>query len=562
MAHATGKIDSRTQSVGEFLRKPSFYQVPVYQRDFAWTSEEIDVLWEDIIGALEDGREEYFLGAIVVSHSDDENVLEIVDGQQRLAAISMVFDAIVRQWNDNLNDKERAQDVSRDYLGTKDRRTGEISPKLTLNEINDNIYQAVIAREERFTATEKKVWQHSNKLLYEAFENIQAKLTTWVNQQEDTESALVELEEFIERKINFIVIEVADDSDAFIIFETLNDRGLELAVSDLVKNYLFSKAEDKIDRFKNMWTEISSLIGSDNMTQFLRHFWLSEHALVRERDLYRALRSTIKSHTKARQFLERLKKAANFYSAMLNPDHSYWEDFSSDARTHLEALRLFKVTQYRPVALAVMEKAKPDVVRQVLHMLAVISFRYTVISSLGTGNLEKIYSDSALAIRNGKVKKPRQILDTLKSAYVDDKRFSLDFRQKRFTKASIARYVLAGLNDRIANDSEMKTEQSGRVTLEHILPKKPNARWPKAIPNGEDIAQHVDLIGNLTLLEKGRNRGLGNAAFSEKRNKAYNKSSLAINHRIAKQQKWTHVEIKKRSIELAKVAKQIWRLDY
>ena len=63
----TRRIDSNVHSIGEVLRRPIFYKVPVYQRDFAWTNEEIDILWEDITSAVLSGRNEYFLGAIVVS---------------------------------------------------------------------------------------------------------------------------------------------------------------------------------------------------------------------------------------------------------------------------------------------------------------------------------------------------------------------------------------------------------------------------------------------------------------------------------------------------------------
>jgi len=77
----TRRIDSNTQSIGELLRKPIFYKVPINQRDFAWTSEEINYLWEDITRALQEGRNEYFLGAIVISSTSDDKTRDIVDGQ-------------------------------------------------------------------------------------------------------------------------------------------------------------------------------------------------------------------------------------------------------------------------------------------------------------------------------------------------------------------------------------------------------------------------------------------------------------------------------------------------
>ena len=135
------RIGSNAQSIGEILRRPVSYAVPVNQRDFAWTQEEVDLLWQDLINALEEDRGEYFLGAIVLApNKDDGQILEIVDGQQRLATLSMMLAAIHQSWKGR-NDDEQAAELFRDYLGSKDRKTREISPKLRLNETNDPVFQ-------------------------------------------------------------------------------------------------------------------------------------------------------------------------------------------------------------------------------------------------------------------------------------------------------------------------------------------------------------------------------------------------------------------------------------
>lgn len=560
MAASNRKIDSNSYSVGEFFRKPISYRVPVYQRDFAWSSEQIDTLWDDLTKALSEARKEYFLGAIVISYGDEDKRREIIDGQQRLISLSMILAAIARHWK-VIGDERRFTGVFRDYLGTEDRRTGDVIPKLTLNETNDPTFQDVVLQGKLFRQAEKKLWPASNKLLDDAQQRINTKLSEWLKQFDDKESALLDLEEFLANNTNMIVIEAGDESDAFIIFETLNDRGLELAVSDLVKNYLFSLADTHLERFKKAWTEIVVLVGSENTTQFLRHFWLSEYEQVRERELYRAFREKVKSRTSARQFMEKLRKVADYYSALSNPEHIYWNNFQPEFRNYLDALLLFRVTQYRPVMLSAMEKFTPELASKLMRLLMVISFRYTVISSLGTGNLERIYASAALAIRNGQVRTISEVFDYLKEAYVDDERFSNNFEQKSPLKDEISRYILVEINNYLEQDPE-HTVFENRVTLEHILPKNPNANWADAVPDSEDVAFYATNIGNLTLLEKGRNRGIGNASFEEKRDKAFRQSSLALNNPIALQDKWTHQEIERRAKELAKFAKHIWRVDY
>jgi hypothetical protein len=556
------RIESRTLSVGEAFRSPTYYKVPSYQRDFAWTSEEVGTLWEDVAAAIDDGRDEYFLGTLVTSPAAAEKTREVVDGQQRLAVLSMFFAAISREWTSR-GDQKRADSVFRDYLGSEDRRTEAVIPKLTLNELNDSVFQKVVLKGGVLKTAERKLLERPNRLLVEAYELVVSRLKKWLEGYEDQESALLDLDDFISAKVQMILIDVGDASDAFVIFETLNDRGLDLAIADLVKNYLFSLARGQIDKFKSAWGDISLLVGSGNLTQFLRHYWLSEVRLVRERDLYRALRSTAKSAPKARQLLERLRKVADYYAALTNPEHAYWADFSSDARSHLEALLLFKVTQFRPVALAAMERFSADNMTKLLRLLKVISFRYTVVSGLGTGNLERVYTDAALAIRSGKAKSPKAVFELLKSAYVTDDRFAQDFAAKRFTKAGVARYVLAEINDDLESDKErMVAEGTGRITLEHIMPKSPGPGWKNAVPSGEDSRDFVDAIGNLTLLEKGKNRGIANAAFKTKKEKAYEKSSLHLNKKIAATKDWTSADINRRCKALAKSARTIWKVSY
>jgi hypothetical protein len=251
------------------------------------------------------------------------------------------------------------------------------------------------------------------------------------------------------------------------------------------------------------------------------------------------------------------------YAALINPEHAFWADFAPESRTYLEALLLFKVTQFRPVLLAAMENREHDEITKLLRMLMVISFRYTVVSSLGTGNLERIYTDTALGIRKGQVKGPKATFGLLDPAYVDDGRFSADFAGKAFSKSSVARYILAEINDCLEKDPEHKVaEGTGRITLEHIMPKNPGKEWKNTIPAGEDFSSYVELIGNLTLLEKGKNRGIAAASFAEKKSKAFNHSKLALNNILCRHSSWTSREILARSAALAKIATQIWRVDY
>jgi uncharacterized protein with ParB-like and HNH nuclease domain len=93
------KIDGKATTIGEILIGENQYRVPTYQRDFAWTVDDVETLWDDITGSIKNNSKEYFIGAIVTSRTDDPKKWDIVDGQQRLTALSMIFAAIANAWS-------------------------------------------------------------------------------------------------------------------------------------------------------------------------------------------------------------------------------------------------------------------------------------------------------------------------------------------------------------------------------------------------------------------------------------------------------------------------------
>ena len=256
--------------------------------------------------------------------------------------------------------------------------------------------------------------------------------------------------------------------------------------------------------------------------------------------------------------IDKLRKVATYNDALSNPEHPYWTEFSNEYKQYLTALNLFKVSQYKPIMFAAMDYMSPIDITKILRMLMVISFRYTIISGLNTGNLERAYPSTALAITNSQKMRPKGIFDLLEPIYVDDSKFETDFAQKIFNKDNIARYVLKEINDYLSG-SELAT--STKITVEHILPKNPNADWKKYL-GGMKADDLVFLIGNMTLLDGIKNREIGNSIFEVKKAKAFSKSDLRINDDIKNLLHWSNKQILERSEYFAKAALKIWRLDY
>jgi uncharacterized protein with ParB-like and HNH nuclease domain len=541
------------------------YKVPPHQRNFAWTLDEVRQLWDDITGAIDEDLPEYFLGTIVVQENSDKKLRSIIDGQQRLATLAMVFSAIRSVYEEKSD--ERAREIHSEYLGVKDRRTRLTEPRLTLNEVNQEVFQRLVvdsAPDDLFRQTiANKTLSPSNILLAEAAQWIRNAVRQRLQGESKYETFLLELEDFVRDRLVAILVRVGDDADAYLIFETLNDRGLELSISDLLKNYIFSRAGNRLDLVRQQWRETVFILGTQDQTQFLRHYWLSKYGVIRERDLYKEMKRKFSSQNAALRLMSELREAADTYAAISNVDHPIWKGYATSVRKDLETLQLFALTQFRPLLLAVMESLKSNEIEKVVRMIVVVSVRYNIICSLSTGTLEKAYSDAAIQVRKAKVDTAAKMFAVLRSIYPEDVRFEADFAEIEITKPKIARYVLREVANKRQGSKELKVFEDERVvTLEHIMPKTRTKEWVKAAKDEEAYLAHVHRIGNLALIEREKNRATSTASFAKKKEDAFSQSGILLTRDLCKYSEWTVAEIVTRQAELAKLAARAWRLPY
>jgi uncharacterized protein with ParB-like and HNH nuclease domain len=558
-------IESELETVGHVLNTDFRYRVPAYQRNFSWTLEEVERLWEDINQAIEENRPEYFLGTIVVEEDRTQKFRTVIDGQQRLAALSMIV-AGIRSVYEEYKD-ERSGEVYNDYLGIRDRRTRLTQARLTLNALNEPQFQKFVvdntSDEELKLAAQSKTLDQSNILLTKATLFFRAKIQEKAKVSTKYENFLLALEEFVRDRIILILVSVGDEADAYLIFETLNDRGLELSISDLLKNYIFGKAGDRVEVVKGQWQEMAFLLGSQNQAQFLRHYWLSHYGVIRDRDLYKEIKKKFSNPNSVLAFMTDLREAADKYTALSNVDHPIWQNYGEAVRKDLEILQLFSLSQFRPLMLAALDVLDENDIAKLIHIIVMVSMRYSIIGSLGPGNIEKAYSDAAIAIRKRKADTAAKVFALLKGIYPDDTRFISDFAEKEISKSKIARYILSEIAQKKQGSKILRVTEDEKIsTLEHIMPKSRVNSWTQAAKDNSEYIAYIHRLGNLTLLEREYNKVASTDPFKKKVEGAYKKSTLQITTELANYETWTIKEISERQAELARIAANIWRLPY
>ncbi|MFT3870326.1 MAG: DUF262 domain-containing HNH endonuclease family protein [Nibricoccus sp.] len=573
----TGILPPELKSISELLTSDVRYAVPRYQRNFAWTSDEVEDFWDDLCAAVARGSE-YFLGTVVLQRKNHQPT-EIIDGQQRLTCVSMVFSAI-RGYFLSVKD-DRAVQVFTSFLGAKGfNRAAAVSPKLQLNDINHETYLSMIVESrsiseiDEYLSKKKKSLDQSNVALLKAYRFLVEKVTTGAAKigADADEKFIVPLLNCLRNAVKLIAIPVQSEEDANLFFESLNARGRELAVTDLLKNRLYAEARDEVVRMQKHWQTMVVELGRRPIPEYVRHYWIAKKAtgLVREKELYKYIVQEIGGNQKAALDLASdLSSTASDYAKI--SDFDLWEEdsaYDADFNDAIDELKLYRVTQCNPILLnGIQVFKKPKDVAKLFRTVANFSFRYFIIGNQSPGNLERESNRIAEGIRNKTLKKPEEVAQAF-AAISPDPTFRADFEVAQFTRsqAKLARHTLRKIADHLdsttskAGAENIVNRNAKAVNLEHVLPQSLGQKWKAGFSSGVDASQFIYRIGNLTLLTTKLNEKVAAADFSKKKKGALDVSELAINHYFRKLSQWTDKEIHARQVELAKVATEVWRL--
>ncbi len=548
------------------------YRIPRFQRDYSWTDTEWEELWADIVETDQQGGDAAHYMGYLVLQSDNEKTFDVIDGQQRLTTLSIIVLAILRNLNklvatdDHKADNQRRMDQIRSsYIGYLDPVTLIGRSKLTLNRNNDAYYQRYLVPLEALPQRGFKASEHAMRKASDWFERRIADYANLAEHQANKGVSLAQLLENMSDRLFFTVITVSDELNAYKVFETLNARGVRLSATDLLKNYLFSVLhkggvpENEMTAMDDRWEALVSRLGESDLPDFLRVHWMSRHGLVRQPDLFKTIRARIENRDHVFALLSALDADVDPYLGLTAPDSSNWPP---EIRSEAALLRMFSVRQ--PYALLIAAKRVLDQsdFTKLLRYIVIISMRYNVIGTMQAGEQERAYSNLAVRISRGEASSLADIIEGLRNVYPSDAAFKAAFADKELKTTQsrnnrIVRYILGKLELHDANNA-VDVEAAG-ISIEHILPQNPDAGWEHF--NEMDGDAFTFRLGNMTLLESGPNRELGNRGFLAKRD-SYAASQLAITRAIAADSdEWTTQRIIERQRQMAKAATGIWRID-
>ncbi|WP_455920185.1 DUF262 domain-containing protein [Priestia megaterium] len=590
------KITPTTLSINQILGSSNEqFVIPAYQRRYSWGEKQWADLFNDI--KLLNQHDSHLLGTILCLTSDYSvgiNRLELVDGQQRTTTLTILLKALADKFEDLTQEEIHKEINSLLFCKGIDR---VLKRKVILGDLDNPDYEKLMDNEDLDSI--------KNKKLLDCYTFFSKKLNTF---------ELAKLIEFHYKLVSntyTIRLDVASAKDAYKLFETINNRGLSLSPTDIIKNFLLGHSslisDDTLRKVKGYWTELiinldgintddffrqylSSILkrkitGSIIIDEFKKHYFnsvieaenLNEFSQyestsleTEEEELEDASAELEEEHAEEKEkndkvsivkFAQNLRDAAKIYGYMRN------QLFSNHAiNKHLK--NLTKIKSF-PAYIFLLDLFQRDVEEtkkiEILKLIETFMLRRHV-CEYRTGELDAIFS-SLVSVENHEI--VENVKKRLSNYLPGDNEFKNKFSQYSFRgNENRAKYVLEKLEYDLINDKGEYTLSPGdNLHLEHIIPQKIMTKkskedfgdWEKylGVNVKDQHKEYVNRIGNLTLLAKSLNIIASNNPFKSKL-KEYEKSNINLTKELTNMDEFKFEQVKERSTQFGKKAVQLW----
>jgi uncharacterized protein with ParB-like and HNH nuclease domain/alkylated DNA nucleotide flippase Atl1 len=553
-------VAARETSLQELLGGEKQYQVPLYQRTYSWGRDQLDKLWEDVLQLAEDRVVKpdltHFMGSLVlapspaISPSGVQDWL-VIDGQQRLTTLSLLLCA-VRDHLAATSPGERDR-VNEQYLINKwhPQRYTKLQP----TQADRAAYLACVDDTPQAGGADR---------IGAAYRSFRAKFATLTD-----DAQVRQLERTIVSGLAIVAVTAGSGDNAYRIFESLNNTGLKLSQADLLRNYLFMRLPHRGETvYQSLWRPLQESLDPEQLETL---FWLDlvqRDPRVKQTETYAEQQKRLDRLTGEVEIeveIARFNRLGKYLKLIINPA----AEPEAEVRKRLTRLQDWGSTTAYPVLLYLLElrdqgkATSGDIARAMLYLESFLVRRLLV--GRATSNLNRI-----LATLVTEIDKSKPVADGIRASlsagrkyYASDEEIVDAAQGIPFYlngRANQRKLVLQWLEESYGSKEPVTPE---KLTIEHVLPQTPTGDWraelAQDIREGETFEQvHRSLLhtlGNLTLT--GYNPKLSNSSFAQKR-KLLATSGLAMNKKIAAQDRWGRPQILARAAELANRIAQEW----
>ena len=561
------------------------YRIPPYQREYSWYKAQ----WEDLFEDLIEAEGAHFLGTIITLDQTTDplegNILHVVDGQQRLTTLTLLLAAVysvLKEHIDELDDDTRT-DVTN--LGRQLVRKADQQPRVRPQKQGHNLFDYLKTLEGAGLPVEGE-WKpyYPSRRIAKCYRYFRAAILKLAETEElsETEAALRVHEAALQAVI--VKIEVASHADAFVLFESLNNRGMPLSPVDLIKNHLLAESEKKqimnVDQAFKHWNDMLTSLGDSYSTQerFLRHYYnafktelpdVPNASVATKSNLIRVYEKLLEQNLK--KVVDALVEASKIYgriNCVVELDQPTSLDRAFQRLMRAQGAPSYVLLMWLMTKQDELELTDAQV-EAVVDRLTNFFVRRNLTGYPPTYALAKLFMTTIDAVGDARGNDVLKVVrEKLNSVSASDEEFRARLLGRIYEEnTDVARFVLTTLaEDAMTKETWAdlwRQEKNHFVwTIEHILPQGENlpAAWQEMLGGKEVAAQvqeeHRHRLGNLTITAY--NSNLGNKSFVEKRDRQDSKglpigykNGFSLNAELATRESWTADDIEARTKVLA-----------
>lgn len=573
------------------------YAIPRYQREYTWGKSQWENLFDDVL----ENDPGYFLGSIIcINQSTDAlsvQKLELVDGQQRLTTLSLLFASVyhaLKSHETDLDDEQRVEliNLKRKLVLKKGDDQIRLIPQIQNN--NNPDYRAVLAEIGIISECDVPAYA-GNRKIFRAYRYFQDRIDEMANGRSNRLGTIMEFLDKVSHAC-LVKIEVASHADAYTLFESLNNRGMPLTAIDLIKNKLLARLESiepgKVDHYFGHWNRLLGYLGDDYAIQerFFRQYYNAfKDQLKAVHQVPVATRSNlIQIYEKlinhdAKGCLQKISAAGRLYSLILSRNQ---DDALNGLEKPIKDLeRIQGAPSYLLMLYLLVRKDELELTNAHLSSIVELLVRFFVRRNLTdtppTRDLTRLFMtviDKISGLRADVI--PQAIEQQLMAVSATDEAFKRKLEGPIYEENSgVTRFILCALAEQAMTKESWvdlwRFENKQFVwTIEHIFPQGENIpqSWITMIADGDEIKAkeiqqtHVHKLGNLTI--SGFNSALGNKSFEDKRDRVDRqgravgyKNGLKLNEDLAAAAGWSVDQIDTRTDKLVQQVTQLFKLQ-
>ena len=573
------------------------YAIPRYQREYTWGTNQWENLFDDVL----ENDPGYFLGSIIcINQSDDALLtqkLELVDGQQRLTTLSLLFASVyhaLKTHESDLDDEQRVEliNLKRKLVLKKGDDQIRLIPQIQNN--NNADYRAVLAKIGIISECDAPAYA-GNRKIFRAYRYFQDRIDEMVNGRSNRLGTIMEFLDKVSHAC-MVKIEVASHADAYTLFESLNNRGMPLTAIDLIKNNLLARLESiepgKVDHYFGHWNRLLGYLGDDYAIQerFFRQYYnafkdqlkvVHQVPVATRSNLIQVYEKLI-NHD-AKDCLQKISNAGRLYSLILSRNQD--DALNGLEKSFKDLERIQGAPSYLLMLYLLVRKDDLKLTNAHLTSIVELLVRFFVRRNLTdtppTRDLTRLFMTVIDKIRGLHADAiPQSIEQQLVAISATDETFQRKLEGPIYEENSgVTRFILCALAEHAMTKESWvdlwRFENKQFVwTIEHIFPQGENIpqSWITMIADGnekkaKEIQQtHVHKLGNLTI--SGFNSALGNKSFEDKRDRMDRqgravgyKNGIKLNEDLAAAEVWSVEQIDLRTGKLVQQVTQLFNLQ-